>query len=224
MTDVAAPDPSPSRDRDLAGDERDPAGAPGSSTSRLVASLAWAWAGVAAALLGAMWLASTGPTYLVPIEGYDPRHPVAGHYLAFNYRWNVPERDPDEPVFLQLGFDPDAPPSCLCFPDPASGDVDPEVRVVPCGDVAACFASVSVDAAMGGARFYVPEADAPMLDELIRTRAAAVRVRVLPIGRLVPVELFFVEAPTPMDPDSLLPIRADVELRAQQLRPWRELR
>lgn len=205
-------------------DASGPFAAIGGANMKLVMSLVWAWFGVAIALLGATWLASTGPTYLVPIEGYDPRHPITGHYLAFNYRWNVPDREPNSPVFLQSGFDPDAPPTCLCFQDPARGDVDPEVTLVPCSQTATCYTSVPMDVASEGARFYVPEADAAMLDELVRTHAAAIRVRVLPIGRLVPVELFLVETATPEDPDALLPIGTTLDLRTQTLRPWRELR
>jgi len=189
----------------------------------LLVSLAWAWAGVALAFLGATWIATIGPTYFVPIDGYDPRHPVAGHYLAFRYRWNVPIRPPDAPVIDQLGLDPDDPP-CMCFPDPARGEVDPSVTVVPCDELEGCAASVTLDVAIQGARLYVPEADAPMLDELIRTRAAAMRVRVSPTGSLVPVELYLVEAETPLDPDSTLPIGTPLDLRTQRLRPWRALR
>jgi len=51
-----------------------------------------------------------GTTWRLPIEGYDPRDPVFGHYLAFRFAAEVDVRDqgwcllgsPEEPVVLPL--------------------------------------------------------------------------------------------------------------------------
>lgn len=114
-----------------------------------------------------------GVLWQVPIEGYDPRDLLSGHYLQFRYAWNLA----DSPL----------PPPCqgdacaLCAEDPAA--LNPVVSVQSlelAGAQCPGFIAGSVDAdgnfliagdATTLTRYYIPEDEAQRLDQLLRDQA-----------------------------------------------------
>jgi hypothetical protein len=130
--------------------------------------------------LSALWawseqLSHEGTEWEVPIEGYDPRDLLRGHYVEFTYDWPIPERDgqtDDE----RVRFRP--PPQALCL----SGDAPRIAEAVPFGpaDEAAlenCAHPVIADpgslygpASLRTGRLYVGQDRAPRLSERLRDR------------------------------------------------------
>lgn len=116
---------------------------------------------------------STGTVWTVPIAGYDPRDMLRGHYLQYQYEWNL-----DDAAAACSG------PDCALCTD-APERFDPPVRLVPRSDAAeacASFIAVAFDPSNGimiaGARdrltrYYVPESEALRLQTLLIQSADA---------------------------------------------------
>ncbi len=114
--------------------------------------------------LGALWFQSdshyrAGTEWEVPIQGYDPRDYLRGHYLEFTYDW------PGIDAFR------DAPPEALCL----AGTAPQLARVTVLKSGAACAHPVRADAggvygrdALVRGRLYLDQNRATMLDEQLR--------------------------------------------------------
>ena len=116
--------------------------------------------------LGALWFQSdshyrTGTEWEVPIQGYDPRDYLRGHYLEFSYDW------PGIDEFR------DVPPAGLCL----EGTAPQLERVTVLKPGAACAHPVRTDAsgvygwdALVVGRLYLDQNRAAALDEQLRDR------------------------------------------------------
>lgn len=111
---------------------------------------------------------STGTVWTVPIAGYDPRDMLRGHYLQYQFEWDLT-----------------GPGSCsgedcaLCTDEPER--FNPPARLVPRNEAGVCASFISVSTApfnpadgiyIAGARdnltrYYVPESEALRLQTLL---------------------------------------------------------
>lgn len=117
-----------------------------------------------AAGLAALWATSdrtyhTGTEWEVPIQGYDPRDILRGHYVEFSYDW------PGIDEFR------DVPPAALCLEGKAP--VVERARVLPDGE--ACAHPVRADTtgvygwdALTRGRLYVDQDRAALLEQELR--------------------------------------------------------
>jgi uncharacterized membrane-anchored protein len=114
---------------------------------------------------------STGTVWTIPVAGYDPRDMLRGHYLQYQYEWNLtgPRACSGEDC-------------ALCTDEPER--FNPPVRLVPRAEAGACASFIAVSANrvefgfdngiyIAGARdnltrYYVPESDALRLETLLR--------------------------------------------------------
>lgn len=116
----------------------------------------------------------------VPIRGYDPRDLLRGHYLVGQFDWNwdvVPAKDAAGGLCVPEG---DTPRPKVRFVEAwVAGNRVDGCRLVIAGRVAAggaappTFVPQTLDSGSRGVRFYVSEARALELEELIRTHPGA---------------------------------------------------
>jgi hypothetical protein len=129
-----------------------------------------------------------GPTWTIPITGYDPRDLLHGQYLQYQYRFSwAGESTCGPPARRGWWGDegwtaevPLSPGCCLCLIQRAPGDgVDPWVRQIPCGAADdQCDATVRSESVMPPLRYYVPEDQALALESQLRTRDAGLELTV----------------------------------------------
>lgn len=128
-----------------------------------------------------------GTDWEVPVQGYDPRDLLRGHYLVFQYDW--PGLDED---------DVPGPGAELCIDGPAPRIETTRVRR---SDEATC--AHPVRAAMGDTllvgKLYIPQERAISLEKQLADPAlrGVVRLRVRDNGRYTPVSIRFEPRPTP---------------------------
>lgn len=107
----------------------------------------------------------SGPTWTVPIQGYDPRDLLRGHYLryAFEFDWQDGAScgDADRP---EAGC-------CLCLTETGA---EPQVRQVQCSDTSSCDGWLHAESVAPPLRYYVPETSALDLETALRKHDAAV--------------------------------------------------
>jgi hypothetical protein len=130
------------------------------------------------------WASAGATRWRIPVTGFDPRDPVRGRFIAFNYRW----RYEGDPLIC------DGSPRCsLCLEG-----VGDRVAIVPAGT--ACVARV--DLAKSGlengltfqpasrevtasTRLWVSEASAPLLEKQLRSQPMVAVARLTRRGRLI---------------------------------------
>jgi uncharacterized membrane-anchored protein len=127
----------------------------------------------------------TGQTWRLPIEGFDPRDPLHGHYLQYRYRFMPDLVDISEPGTA----------SCVCLSRTNEEGFDPPARGVPCDLAHTCDAWLDTDTVRGPQRFYIPEAAGPALEQALRDRPASVVVTIDANGAAIPSELFIDDRP-----------------------------
>lgn len=144
--------------------------------------------------LGYSWMqshraAQRGIVWEVPVEGYDPRDLLRGHYVQFNYRWKGINAEGG-------GFTSySASNLCLSGNAPAINQVE-ETGTDPANCPKGHFISGSSRVAQGGldrGRLYVPQtAGAGYERQLADPKLSGfIRVRVDNNGALNPVEMIF---------------------------------
>lgn len=106
-------------------------------------------------------------TWVVPIQGYDPRDLLKGQYIQFSFSW---------------AQDSNMKNSCLCFRESAAGvRVDPVVTQVACADVgAASCDAVAEYPGPGPFRFYVDESKAKEWEQRLQNEEIRLRISVSP--------------------------------------------
>jgi hypothetical protein len=139
--------------------------------------------------LAALWFQSdshyrTGTEWEVPVQGYDPRDYLRGHYVEFSYDW------PGIEEFR------DAPPEALCL----AGTAPQIARVTVLEAGAACAHPVRPDKtgiygwdALVRGRLYVDQYRGAMLDEQLRDadQRGIVTIRQREDGSFTPVSIRF---------------------------------
>ncbi|GAA0757303.1 hypothetical protein FHS52_000424 [Erythromicrobium ramosum] len=140
--------------------------------------------------LGALWAQSDrtyhqGTEWEVPIQGYDPRDYLRGHYVEFSYDWP--------------GFDArelDQQPEALCL----AGKPPRLDAVVAAGDVAACTHPITPDSsgvygiyALMTGRLYLGQDRAAQLEEQLRNgdQRGIVTIRQRDDGSFTPIGIRF---------------------------------
>ena len=164
--------------------------------------------------LAALWVQSdrtyhSGTEWDVPIQGYDPRDYLRGHYVEFSYDW---------PGLEQEGFVP-LPALCL------EGEAPQLVRVTaPAAGAATCAHIVrAIDSdvyGIGGltrGRLYIGQARAAQLEERLRNRdqRGIVTIRQREDGSFTPIAIRF----RPLTPAEIAERDAPPEERFDPLGP-----
>jgi uncharacterized membrane-anchored protein len=145
------------------------------------------------------WQQRSGSPFRLRIAAYDPRDALRGQYLS--YRYDLDWEGTSSCGAPSVGRAPELDAKCcVCLNhrapvDGAHVDLPDGVRQVTCeaGEGAradACEAWVPSAALQGPQRYWVPEARAAELSTALRTRQAAVDVRVNASGRLTVGELY----------------------------------
>ena len=163
--------------------------------------------------LAAMWLQSdrtfrTGTEWNVPIEGYDPRDYLRGHYVEFSYDWpGMPESD--------------IAPSALCL----EGEAPTLARVTavpadePCEDhwVRSDSSGVYGWDGLNRGRLYIGQDRAALLEKELRNRdqRGIVTIRQREDGSFTPVAIRF----RPLNPSESAERDALDAQQAEDLRP-----
>lgn len=139
--------------------------------------------------LAGLWLntdhvSRQGADWDVPIQGYDPRDLLQGHYVQFRYDWPNFDPRPDQSGY---GFDG------LCL----IGAAPRLERVI--ADRQPCASFVRKPYQEGG-RLYASQAEAVRLQRLLwdQGQQASVRIRVRRDGRPMPLRIDF--RPRPPEP------------------------
>ncbi len=137
---------------------------------RLLAALALPLAMLAAMALNHQWRRDHGREVVLPIQGFDPRDLLAGHYLRYRIDYGVkpcqaPRNLPDASICLQ--------------PERrfSAGDTPPDCTLYIRGQCRHGRFEAGIE------RFYIPEADAGELETLTRKKHAALRLSISPDGR-----------------------------------------
>ena len=131
---------------------------------------------------------TTGATWVVDIEGYDPRDILRGHYLTYRYDWNWDEAQSDSRCIGRT--------CCLCLNPKTTlhntqgrlktDNQNPKTSIMTCEQAAqsnVCtshikgYSNASAQGfnigdkkGNGLTRYYIPEKYAPLLDSLLRNR------------------------------------------------------
>ncbi|HEY1095812.1 MAG TPA: GDYXXLXY domain-containing protein [Alphaproteobacteria bacterium] len=155
----------------------------------------------------------TEPTFILPIEGYDPRDPVYGHYFQFQISWPWHKLNP-------ISCSNDQPEKCrVCFMDNGThqnGIVTPVIAVIPEHDIRKqkCVATVDGINYFGKAykipqidreypaqlhlqnvphRFYIDEKHGKPLEDYFRTNPADFAIQVKIHNNAIHVEKLLIE-------------------------------
>lgn len=141
--------------------------------------------------LAGLWLNTDragrqGTEWDVPIQGYDPRDLLQGHYVEFRYDWPSFDPKPDQSGY---GFDG----LCLIGAPPVLERV--EVDAKP------CTALIRKEDQHGG-RLYASQAEALRLQKELwdQRQQGVVRIRLRPDGRAIPLGITF--RPRPPEPQA----------------------
>lgn len=158
---------------------------------------------LAAAWANTHHMARQGTEWDVPVSGYDPRDPLRGHYIRYQYDWPLPKASVSEGED-DIVFQPfDTGPVCIMGTSPAiasarlikgSADETGCVSIVRPND---WNESDGEDGAHSD-RLYVPQAKAADMEAKLRDekQQAIVRIRVRPDGVVTPLAMTFRPRPT----------------------------
>ncbi|MFC0590085.1 GDYXXLXY domain-containing protein [Novosphingobium aquiterrae] len=134
--------------------------------------------------LGGMWLQADrlsrqGTEWDVPIQGYDPRDLLQGHYVQFQYDW--PTGLPADGKRFDLTFED------LCLTGNA-----PVITKVQERTTEACPGFIRAGEAQQG-RLYASRSEALRLQERLRDpqQQGVVRIRLRPDGHITPLRITF---------------------------------
>lgn len=140
--------------------------------------------------LGASWLTTDrasrqGQEWEVPVQGYDPRDFLQGHYVMFQYDWPGLERDAAGPA------------QALCVEGRP-----PRIDRVRLG-AGPCQYPVSVETGPWGGRLYTSQDAALRMQQQLADpkQQGVLRFRLRPDGQIVPLGLTFrPRSPQPAQP------------------------
>ena len=160
----------------------------------LAATLALPIVGIAGVWASTHYEAQQGVDWYIPIQGYDPRDLLRGHYVQFNYEWpGLSAEDVDK---LR------APETILCLKGNApeirevemTSDLDDEWRTRNCkATVRANIWSEEGERSLVRDRIFLPQEMAAEADKKLRdqSKKALVKVRINRKGYMRPLSLEF---------------------------------
>lgn len=122
-----------------------------------------------------------GPTWTIPIEGFDPRDLLHGQYLQYRYRLRW--QGYDTCGVMAYGAHELAPGCCVCLTRDTADGFDPFVRQVSCEEAPGqCEGTLHSETMLPPLRYVVPEDRAQDLESALRTHDAAIELSVSPTG------------------------------------------
>lgn len=151
------------------------------SRKLLVAAVMIPLLGIVGLIVRAESAVRSGASWLVRIEGYDPRDLISGHYLRFRYvwRWDGVDSCGERMGEMSETVQRDC---CLCLTREDDGGEDPAVQNVSCDRARACDGWLLGSEVAGGHKYFVPEERATELERALREREAALRFTCGPGG------------------------------------------
>jgi hypothetical protein len=163
-----------------------------------IGALALPMLALAAAWANTHHMAQQGTDWDVPVSGYDPRDPLRGHYIRYQYDWPFPEvaaKEGEEAVDFQPF---ETAPVCLTGTSP---NIATARLIKDSQDEAGCTSIVrrndwaESDGEDGAHRdrLYVPQAKAADMEAKLRDEKlqAIIRIRVRPDGVATPQSMSF---------------------------------
>ena len=142
----------------------------------------------------AEFAARSGPTWHIPIEGYDPRDLLHGRYLQYQFRFNW--QGESDCGGETRGGQPDLDPTCcLCLTRTNDRGIDPPVRQVSCADAERCDGWLEAASVEPPLRFFVPEDRARALERALGKREASLELASGSSGTPAIIELYLDGAP-----------------------------
>lgn len=134
-------------------------------------------------------LLRSGESFRIAIEGYDPRDLLRGHYLEyrFDFDWRGESTCGELSLGVPAGLDSSC---CVCLTADVDSNMLAEARQVGCDQVESCDGWVEVAAIAPPLRYFVPERQAPELEEALRGRSASLSVTCGPGGEPAIGELY----------------------------------
>jgi hypothetical protein len=135
-----------------------------------------------------------GTDWEVPVEGYDPRDLLRGHYLVFQYDWPGLEDDEVPGPGMMLCLDGEAPRIESVEVGPLGTRCPRPLRAAP-GDT------------LLAGKLYIPQENAASLEAQLADPAlrGVVRLRVRDNGRYTPVSIRFEPRPAQATPPTAEP-------------------
>lgn len=161
----------------------------------------WVRIAVLIPILGLLFLvgraefaARSGPTWHIPIEGYDPRDLLHGRYLQYQFRfnWQGTSDCGDRVRGGRPELDPDC---CLCLTRTNEPGIDPAVRQTSCHAVAECDGWLYAAAVEPPLRYFVPEDRARDLETALGNREVSIELTCGRNGTPAIIELYLDGAP-----------------------------
>ncbi len=142
----------------------------------------------------AEFAARSGPTWHIPIGGFDPRDLLHGRYLRYQFRFNW-QGQSDCGGQVTAG-QPDLDPACcLCLTRTNDLGIDPAVRQISCDEVERCDGWLRAEAVEPPLRYFVPEERAPELEAALTELEASLELTCGPSGTPAIIELYLDGAP-----------------------------
>ena len=132
-----------------------------------------------------------GAQWEVKISGYDPRDLLSGHYLRYQYQFDIEVEPRPDACSPGAALDPAC---CLCL-SPRVGTREPRVQSVLCDAVEGCSSWLYARDVIGEQRYFIPAERATELEAALRERAASLRVAVSADGTLAVDTLLLDGAP-----------------------------
>jgi hypothetical protein len=153
------------------------------TSPRLLIALLVPLLGLLAAGLWPAWQLRDGRSWTVPIEGFDPRDLLRGHYITVRYLAQADNGCTDQPCVLCLLGDPQAP-TVLLTPTPGAFCVS-VARPVAQHD------GLVIGGGFASGRMWVAESHALALESRLRRAPASMRlvVRISRDGTLTPLDM-----------------------------------
>lgn len=144
----------------------------------LWAALALPFIGVVALVLKAEVAVCTGPSFHIPIRGYDPRDLLQGHYFSYQYDFNWQGEDSCTQESIH-GTDTNLRRGCcLCLTRVGASESNPRVRQVNCSEREQhlCAGWLRADDVAPPQKYFIPENRGHDLESALNSRRATIEI------------------------------------------------
>jgi GDYXXLXY motif protein len=156
----------------------------------------WLQVAVALPLLGLVVMIAraevalrSGPSFRIPIAGYDPRDLLSGHYLQYRFAFDWQGESTCGAVEGGTPADLDGS-CCICLTSEVDGRRLTPARQVRCDETALCDGWLVASSIAPPLRYFVPERHAAAIEDALRGRQASLGVTCGPNGQPAIGDLF----------------------------------
>ena len=156
----------------------------------------WLQVAVALPLLGLVVMIAraeislrSGPSFHIPIAGYDPRDLLSGHYLQYRFAFEWQGESTCGQLAAGTPVDLDTS-CCICLTTDVGGGHTTPARQVHCDEAAVCDGWLQGGAIAPPLRYFVPERHASAIEDALRGRHASLGVTCGPNGQPAIGDLF----------------------------------